>query len=209
MVPANPEGDHMKAFLAVFATVAGFALAASPAAAQQKLVIKPLAERRVTQLPAGELYWRIENVAGLDAAKAAAGPWGLAAESDGKVWLFTLGSRGGSSGAGKKVGEVGPIPRPEAAEYLLRINEATGAPGSVTSVHSHPGSEAFFVLKGEQSIRGPHGTLRIVAGEPAAGNGADVPMQVSSTGATGLHSLVMFVVDAHRPFSTPAKLGAH
>jgi hypothetical protein len=31
-------------------------------------------------------------------------------------------------------------------------------------------------------------------------------MQVSSSGATGLHSFVMFVVDATRPFSTPAKL---
>lgn len=32
-----------------------------------------------------------------------------------------------------------------------------------------------------------------------------MPMQVSSSGSTDLHSLVMFVVDADRPFSTPAK----
>jgi hypothetical protein len=31
-------------------------------------------------------------------------------------------------------------------------------------------------------------------------------MQVSSSGSTDLHSLVMFVVDATRPFSSPAKL---
>lgn len=31
-------------------------------------------------------------------------------------------------------------------------------------------------------------------------------MQVSSSGTTDLHALVMFVVDANRPFSTPAKL---
>jgi hypothetical protein len=31
-------------------------------------------------------------------------------------------------------------------------------------------------------------------------------MQVSSSGATNLHSLVMFVVDATRLFSSPAKL---
>jgi hypothetical protein len=48
--------------------------------------------------------------------------------------------------------------------------------------------------------------LKVKEGRPAAGNGADVPMQVSSSGATDLHSLVMFVVDAGRPFSTPAKL---
>ena len=193
----------MKAILAVLAFVAAMGLA--PAGAEQPLKIKPLAEKKVTQLPPGELYWRIENADSLAAAQAAAGTWGLAAESAGKVWLFTLGTRGGSTGTGTKVGEVGPIPRPQAAEYLLRINEATGAPGSITPVHTHPGSEAFFVLQGEQSIRSAHGTMKVKAGQPEAGHGADMAMQVSSSGASDLHSLVMFVVDANRPFSSPAK----
>src|SRR5688572_15279094 len=132
------------------------AFAADPA----PLKIKPLAEKKVTELPAGTLFWRVESVPNLDAGRAAAGQWGLVAESDGKAWLFTLGAQGGSTGAGKKVAEVGPIPRPQASEYLLRINEATGAPGSITSVHTRPGSEAFYVLKGEQTIRGAHGTMK-------------------------------------------------
>ena len=176
-----------------------------PVHAQQPLKIKPLAEKKVAALPGGTLYWRVENVASLAAAQAAAGEHGLAAESAGKVWLFTLGEKGGSTGAGTKVTEVGPIPRPEAALYLLRINEATGAPGSITPVHSHPGSEAFYVLAGEQSIRGSHGTMIVRPGQPAAGHGADMAMQVSSSGTADLHSLVMFVVDANRPFSIPAK----
>jgi hypothetical protein len=170
------------------------------------LTIKPLTERNVEELPAGELYWRIENVDSLAAAQAATGPFGLAVESAGKVWLFTLGDKGGATGAGTKVAEVGPIPRITASRYLLRINEATGAPGAVTSIHSHPGSEAFYVLAGEQTIRGSHGTMRVVAGKAEAGHGADMAMQVSSTGATPLHALVMFVVDASRPFSSPARL---
>jgi hypothetical protein len=196
----------MKRFLMLAALACSLALAPWTATAQQALAIKPLAERKVAQLPAGPLFWRIENVATLDAAKAAAGEWGLATEAAGKVWLFTLGSAGGSSGAGSKVGEVGPIPRVEAPEYLLRINQASGAPGSITPVHSHPGSEAFYVLTGEQSIRSAHGTLRVMAGQPAAGHGADMAMQVSSSGSSDLLALVMFVVDANRPFSTPAKL---
>lgn len=195
----------MKAIPALVSTLV-FALGISAAWAQKPLSIKPLAEKKVAALPAGTLYWRIENVPSLAAGQAAAGEWGLAAESRGKAWLFTLGERGGSTGAGTKVAEVGPIPRPEAAQYLLRINEATGAPGSVTSVHSHPGSEAFYVLAGEQTIRGAHGTLKVKPGQPEAGNGADMAMQVSSTGTEDLHSLVMFVVDAGRPFSSPAKL---
>jgi hypothetical protein len=182
------------------------ALLCLSAAAQSKLIVKPLAEKKVTQLPAGPLFWRIENFNSLSEARSAASPWSLAAEAAGKVWLFTLGAPGGTSAGGTPVVEFGPIPRVSAAQYLLRINEASGAPGSTTAVHSHPGSEAFFVLAGEQTIRSPHGVMRVQVGRPTAGHGADVPMQVSSSGATDLHALVMFVVDANRPFSSPAKM---
>jgi hypothetical protein len=178
----------------------------STALAQQKLAVKPLAEKKVTELPAGPLYWRIENYASRGEAQAAEGRWSVTAEAGGKVWLFTLGPPGGASPGGTKVAEFGPVPRITAPQYLLRINEARGAPGSKTSVHSHPGSEAFYVLTGEQSIRSPRGVMRVKAGQPEAGQGADVPMEVSSSGATDLHALVMFVVDATRPFSTPAKM---
>ncbi|HEX4511092.1 MAG TPA: cupin domain-containing protein [Burkholderiaceae bacterium] len=183
-------------------------LLAASVHAQPALSIKPLAERTVTELPTGELYWRIENLATLEQASAAAGPWSLVAQAEGKTWLFTLGPRGGKSAGATPVTEVGPIPRIEGKRWLLRINDASGPPGAVTPVHSHPGSEAFFVLDGEQSIRGLHDTTRVPAGQTAPGHGADEAMQVSSTGAAGLHALVMFVVDADRPFSTPAALPA-
>ncbi len=38
-----------------------------------------------------------------------------------------------------------------------------------------------------------------------AGHDPDVPMEVSSSGTSDLNALVMFVVDATRPFSSPAK----
>jgi hypothetical protein len=194
------------AVVAILAT--GLWLSPSRAAPQHPLVIKALAQKRVADLPAGPLYWRIENLGTLEQAQAAAGPWSLVAESGGKVWLFTLGPAGGSSPGATKVVDVGPISRVVAPQYLLRINEASGPPGSVTSVHTHPGSEAFFVLAGEQSIRGPRGVMRVRAGHPEADQGAGSPMQVSSSGSTDLHSLVMFVVDATKPFSSPAELPA-
>src|SRR5439155_28290 len=40
--------------------------------------------------------------------------------------------------------------------------------------------------------------------EAATGPGGDTPLQVSSCGSTDLLSLVVFVVDATRPFSSPA-----
>lgn len=178
----------------------------STAIAQQALVIKPLAEKKVAELPAGPLFWRIENLTALAQAQVAAGPWSLVAEAAGKVWLFTLGPAGGSSAGGIKVAELGPIARVIAPQYLLRINEASGPPGSVTPVHTHPGSEAFYVLAGEQSIRSPSGVMSVPVGRPEAGQGANTPMQVSSSGLTDLHSLVMFVVDATKPFSSPASM---
>ena len=181
------------------------ALAAAQPAKPPALTIKPLAEKKVPDLPAGDLFWRIENFDTLEQAKAAAGPSALAAQPDGKAWLFTRGAAGGATPGARKVAELGPIPRISASQYLLRINEATGPNGAVTAVHSHPGSESFYVLRGEQRMRGPHGVLVMRAGEPTIGKG-EHPMQVWSSGTTDLHSLVMFLVDAGRPFSSPATL---
>ncbi|WP_198088345.1 hypothetical protein [Variovorax sp. E3] len=172
--------------------------------AQPPLAIRRLAEKTVADLPPGPLFWRIDNFSTREQAQAAAGPWALVAESAGKVWLFTLGPAGGASAGGGRVAEVGPIARVAAAHYLLRINEASGPPGSTTPVHMHAGSEAFLVLAGEQSIRSPHGVLRVGPGQPEPGHGAGMAMQVSSSGTEDLHALVMFVVDADQPFSSPA-----
>lgn len=210
--------------------VSGAFFFASTAGGQQPqpLAIKALIERKVSQLPDGPLFWRIQNFPTLAEAQAAAGPWGLAVEAGGKVWLFQLGPKSEASGEeiwhfrhvrihlgsetfsegeaaeGGEVIEVGPLPRVVASEYLLRINEATGPSGSITSVHTHPGSEAFYVIAGEQCIRTSQGVMRVQAGKAVNGHEANTPMQVSSCGSTGLHALVMFLVDATKPFSSPA-----
>jgi hypothetical protein len=170
------------------------------------LVIKPLIEKKVPELPPGPLFWRVESFATLARAQAAAGQLGLVTESGGKVWLFTLGPAGGSSDGGTKLAEIGPLPPIAAPVYLLRINEARGPSGSITPVHSHPGAEAAYVLAGEQTFRTPHGVKRVAAGQAEAGQAAGTPMQVSSSGSVDLHALVMFVVDATKPFSSPATL---
>jgi hypothetical protein len=177
----------------------------SAAAAQQKLVIKMVAEKKLKALPAGPLYWRLENFPTLAKAQAAAGETSLAAEVAGKAWLFTLGKKDSATPGATKVAEIGPVPPVAAPEYLLRINYASGAPGAKTSIHSHPGSEAFYVLTGELGQRTPHGVSHAGAGHTMNGHGADVPMEVFNSGTTDLEQLVMFVVDPTRPFSVPAK----
>lgn len=189
----------------VCAAIVGVVLTSSSASAQQ-FEVKPIAEKKVPQLPPGPLFWRIENFPTLAQAQAAAGPTALAAEAAGKVWLFTLGAKGGSSPDGTKVAEVGPVPLFSAPEYLLRINSAGGAPRAKTPVHTHPGSESFYVLAGELSQKTPHGVGHASAGQAMPGHEPGTPMEVSSSGTTDLRVLVMFVADATKPFSSPATL---
>lgn len=186
--------------------VMGLLLSPSMAAEQKKFVIKPVVEKRLKQLPAGPLFWQLENFPTLAQAQAAAGPTSLAADVSGKVWLFTLGPKDGPTHGGSKVAEIGPIPRITAPEFLLRINHAGGAPGAKTRIHSHPGSEAFYVLAGRLGQKTPDGVHYANAGESMNGHGPDMAMEVFSGGTTDLDQLVMFVVDATKPFSVPAKL---
>jgi quercetin dioxygenase-like cupin family protein len=179
----------------------------APAVAQDggKIVGKILAEKKTTSLPSGTLFWRVENFATVAEAQAAAGPTGLVGEASGKVWLFTLGPSGKTSSGGTKVAEIGPLPQVTASEYLLQVRQLTGVPGSMSIVHTHPGSEAVYVISGEQTHKTPHRVHRLSPGQSMAGHGADTPMQSTSSGKTDLDTLVIFVLDASRPFSSPAK----
>ncbi len=195
----------MKALLALVLCLA--ALPAAPSMAQQPpvLSVKPVTEKKLKELPPGPLFWRIETFATLDQAQAAAGPTALAAAISGRVWLFTLGPKGGATAGASKVAEIGPVPPVQAPEYLLRINHASGPPGARTKPHSHPGSEAFYVLQGRLGQKTSHGIAHADAGAAMNGHGADMAMEVFNAGTTDLDQLVMFVVDATRPFSSPAK----
>jgi hypothetical protein len=196
----------MKAVLALLLCSMTALTLAQPVAQQPApLSVKPVVEKKLDALPSGPLFWRIETFETLAAAEAAAGPTALAAEISGKVWLFTLGPKGGATPGAGKVAEIGPLPPVQAARYLLRINHASGPPGARTAPHSHPGSEAFYVLKGRLGQRTPHGVVHAEAGAAMNGHGPDMPMEVFSAGTTDLDQVVMFVVDATRPFSSPAR----
>jgi len=98
------------------------------------------------------------------------------------------------------------VPVISAPEYLLRVNHGSGPPGSKTPLHSHPGSEAFYVVAGRLGPKTPDGVHYVDAGKTMNGHEPDVPMEVFNAGSTDLTALIMFVADATRPFSVPAKL---
>ncbi len=172
----------------------------------QQFSVKPLAEKKLRQLPPGPLYWRVETVSSVEQAKAAERPTAFVVEVAGKVWLLTLAAPGGSTAGAAKLAEIGPVPRLDAPEYLLRVNLGSGPPGAKTPVHTHPGSESFYVVTGRLGQKTPQGESQVDAGGTMSGKGADIPMEVASVGTADLQALVMFVVDATRPFSSHATI---
>jgi hypothetical protein len=174
------------------------------APASPEFVVEQIATRTVERLPEGALYWRIESYPNLAAAEAAAGRLSLAADASGRSWLFTLGAQGERTAGATFVAELGPVPRFEARRYTLRINRAHAPVGRATGVHAHPGSEAFYVLSGQLTQRTTHGIARAEAGETMNGHAPGMVMQLQSTGSEPLDQLVLFVVDADLPFSSPA-----
>jgi len=111
--------------------------------------VRQLAVKRFTTLPRGVLFLRLENFSTTKAAQDAATPASAEVEWAGKVWLLTLGPKGGRSFGGTLVAEIGPVPDvPPAASYVLDVNEANFGPETkaqvAQQVHTHPGPEIFY-----------------------------------------------------------------
>ena len=188
------------------------------AAPEQKYVVQMVAQKKIKELPAGPLYWRVETFPSLSDAKAAVGPDGwnpasvryetttsLIAEVAGKVWVVTLGAKGASTPGGTKVAEIGPLPPVAASEYLLRLNYGSGPAGSKTPVHSHPGSESFYIISGRLGQKSTDGVSYAEGSHTMTGHAAGTAMEVFNAGKTDVSALIVFVVDASKPFSVPAK----
>lgn len=183
-------------------SVALVATGLSSAAAQgtEKFVITKMAERKMAALPDGELYWHVESFASVDEAEKAATETSLAGVFGDDAWLFTLADRSAPGLGGTPRAKIGPVARIDASEYIFRINNAVAPAGAKSSIHSHPGTEAFFVLSGQLTQHTPFGQHVVNAGGTLPGV-PDQTMQVESTGDEDLQQLIMFVVDASRPFS--------
>ncbi len=180
-------------------------LTQTSASAQTQFVVSPVVEKRVSQLPAGPLYWRIENLPTLAQAQAAAARRRSSPKPRARSGCLRWGLRAARHLVQRRSPRSVAIPAITAPEYLLRINRATGPPGSMTATHSHPAPKRSTCSLRQGAVTTPLGVKRADAGQSMNGHGADTPMQVVSSGTVDLDQFVMFVVDATKPFSTPAK----
>lgn len=195
----NCFGAGRNAFLPLSFLIAGAPIVKADPQWQSSVV----AEEKAGSLAADPLYWTIEKATG-DMQKVP-GVAMLSAKAFGENWIFTLGPKGHHSASGSVVAEIGPIMITPATEHLLRVQAVTAPSGTRTPVHMHPGTEAFYVLSGQVTQRTQYGVATVAAGRSMPGHGAETIMEVSSSGSENLNALVLFVLDANKPFSTPSK----
>ena len=198
----------MRGVLAVCAgLLSGLAPHPAPAqtpSASNAFRVDLVAERQVAVLPAGPLHWRVET-APTGAEVGAPDPdLSLTGEADGRAWRFTLGPPGERTPGMRLEADIGPVPVPEASAWVLRLNRAGGPPQAQTPVHRHPGSEAFFIRSGRLCQKTAHGDAEAGTGQAMNGHEPGAVMQLTNCGVGDLDQWVMFVLDASKPFSSPA-----
>jgi len=160
---------------------------------------------KIKQLPQGELYWRSKTSPRLRRhslrLRRSDGTRKRCHTKDRRRWSPKLPASSGCSRSAPRRRDARRQPRRRnrtgTAGYGSRISAArepwVRPPESRTPAHTHPGSEAFYVVAGRLGQRTPHGVRHIEAGQTMNGHQADVPMEVFNSGTADLTALIMFV----------------
>lgn len=115
--------------------------------------------------PPPELWWHIHEFGSIVAAEAKAHRWAATTAAHGRFWLYVLAGRELPLRNGKRRAVVGPLTVPDGKTVIARFIQADFPPGMRTSVHRHPGLEAFYVVAGEQCMEHPEGRRKLRAGD--------------------------------------------
>jgi quercetin dioxygenase-like cupin family protein len=150
-----------------------------------------LAEMKAANLPS-HVYWHISEFPTLPDAETEAvrHRWSRAVSAHGKTWLYVMGPRNEAVRGGKLKIVIGPMNVPLGGSVSIRFLTSTFPPGMRTRVHSHPGSEAFFVLEGEQCVETPTFRRRIAAGRSYVVQDG-LHMQAAAQGRKSLVALIL------------------
>ncbi len=155
------------------------------------------------QLSRSAVFWHLDAYPTRAAAEAAKGPRGIVVQALRKVWLFTIAEAGWRPSGGVRVAEIGPLLVKSGEKYTAHYMEAIFNPGMTTSVHRHPGPEAWYTTGGEVCLETPDGKMVGRAGESTIVP-AGPPMQLTATGAEQRRSLVLVLHETSRPWAIPA-----
>jgi len=199
--------------LACSAVIALAALEEAPAQ-DRGVSCRPVSERAgevgcwiIAHAPQGQLsqpavFWHLDTYPARTEAEAAKGPRGTVVEALVKVWLFTIGEAGWRPPGGVRVAEIGPLHVKSGETYTARYMEAIFNPGMKSTVHRHPGPEAWYTTAGEVCLETPEGKTVGRAGESTIVP-AGPPMQLTATGSEQRRSLVLILHESSQPSGFP------
>ena len=163
-----------------------------------------LSDQSTGPLTQAQAFWHLETFPTLQAANAAKGSGGTVLTSLGQVWLFTIAEAGWQPPAGgRHVATIGPLPLATSSRYAAQYMEATFAPGMRSTIHGHPGTEAFYTTTGEVCLETPAGISFGRAGEAPVIIAEGIPMQLTATGTAIRRSVVLILHDATQPAAHP------
>lgn len=171
------------------------------------------AEATLGELPAGDLFWHLDEFSSRALAESARGPRGTVTESFGKHWLFTIAEESWRPSGGEHVASIGPLVVARDGPYTARYMEALFPPGSqpvdrlvgadgAGGGHRHPGPEAWYVLSGAQCLETPNGIITVSAGGTAMVP-EGWPMAISDLGTEIRRTVLLVLHPSSKPWNTP------
>lgn len=155
-------------------------------------------------LPAGlisPLVWHIDRFTTEAAARAAAGPTGIAFAAHGVVWLMTIEPAATDHHGGQHVAAAVLPALPPAARYAMLAMSAYIPSGLTSRFHHHSGIEGFFVADGQQCLETADRTYVMNKGDTLVVP-TGVAMRLVATGPTPRRALAVIVYDASQAPTT-------
>jgi quercetin dioxygenase-like cupin family protein len=151
--------------------------------------------------PPPQLYWHIVEFTNLADTEAEARKhrWSKAVSAHDRFWLYVMSARNEPIGSGTSKAIIGPMAVPSGSAVTIRFLTSKFPPGMRTRVHSHPGSEAFYVIEGEQCVETPTTRHRFTAGRSYIVQGG---LHVQAA-AKGRKSLVALILRPNATWSQP------
>jgi hypothetical protein len=160
-------------------------------------------ERTMARLPRQPVFWYLVAFPTRAEAEAAAGTAGLAANADGRYWVYSIAPRGKGPRGGEQVARVGPLSLPRRAPFVLTAAFAVLPPGASSLIHTHAGPEAWYMLAGEQCLETPDGIKKAGARHTMTQRGY-TPMQLFVTGKETRKALFIVLHDSASSFAIPS-----
>jgi quercetin dioxygenase-like cupin family protein len=142
--------------------------------------------------------WHIDEFPSVADATRAVGPNSVAFEAFGSAWLYTIEADTSNHHGGKHRAVVGPLPLHDGRPYSIQVMSAYFQPGNFSTVHTHSGPEAWWVLEGEQCLETTKGGIRKRAGEGAIVEEGET-MRMVGVGSGPRRALVLVLHDSERP----------